>query len=61
MKNMGKRMLAGTLTGAMALALLTGCSGSDTGNTASDKAQKDQDSPQTLRDNMPEVLVPHVL
>ena len=31
MKNMRKRMLAGTLTGAMALALLTGCSGSDTG------------------------------
>lgn len=30
MKNMRKRMLAGTLTGAMALALLTGCSGSDT-------------------------------
>lgn len=43
------------------LLLTTGCSGSDTGNTASDKSQKDQDSPQTLRDNMPEVLVPHVL
>lgn len=40
------------------LLLATGCSGSDTGNTASDKAQKDQDSPQTLRDNTPEVLVP---
>ena len=26
------------------LLLTTGCSGSDTGNTASDKAQKDQDS-----------------
>ena len=43
------------------LLLTTGCSGSDTGNTASDKAQKDQYRPQTLRGSMQELLVPHVL